>query len=217
MIPLLLVVVFLAVSVPRYLTGNPAQSQVPATFALHYPVLVVHVLLGGIAMAAAVAQLWPGLRNRHPVLHRRTGRIYVIALLPAGVTAVVLGITTPFGPIVGASSVVLGVLWLWFTVAGYRAARAGRYGDHRRWMLRSAALTFSIISNRVWGMVLYFALIPLYDSLFGGNETHFQWALAGSSGWLGWLVPLLAVQWWLRRHPVTPAWSNSQLADTQQV
>ncbi len=74
----------LAYSLPPYLTGG---TQVPSTFGLHYPLLVAHVLLASVAMVCAVAQIWPGLRHRHPALHRRTGRVYVATAIPAAVCA----------------------------------------------------------------------------------------------------------------------------------
>ncbi|MCZ0729252.1 DUF2306 domain-containing protein [Mycolicibacterium iranicum] len=100
-----LVVGFLAFSLPPYLSGG---SRVPPTFGLHYELLVMHVLLAGIAMLCAVVQLLPGSRGRWPALHRRTGRIYVFAAVPAALSALVIGAATPFGPLLAASNVVLG-------------------------------------------------------------------------------------------------------------
>ena len=68
------VVAFLAFSLPPYFTGH---TRVPATFALHYPLLVGHVMFAAVAMVLAVVQIWPGLRARRPTLHRRCGRVYV--------------------------------------------------------------------------------------------------------------------------------------------
>jgi uncharacterized membrane protein YozB (DUF420 family) len=68
------VVAFLAYSLPPYFTGG---TRVPATFPLHYPLLVGHVMFASVAMVTAVAQIWPGLRARRPALHRRVGRVYV--------------------------------------------------------------------------------------------------------------------------------------------
>ena len=81
-----IVVGFLAFSLPPYFTGG---TRVPATFALHYPLLVGHVMFASVAMVAAVAQIWPRLRVRHPVLHRRVGRVYVYTAIPAAVCAMV--------------------------------------------------------------------------------------------------------------------------------
>ena len=130
-----IVVGFLAFSLPPYFTGG---TRVPATFALHYPLLVGHVMFASVAMVAAVAQIWPRLRVRHPVLHRRVGRVYVYTAVPAAVCAMVIGAATPFGPVLAVSNVLLASLWLWFTINGYLAARQRRFADHRRHMVRSA-------------------------------------------------------------------------------
>ncbi len=124
--PALAVIVagFLAFSLPPYFTGG---TRVPATFALHYPLLVAHVMLASVAMVAAVAQIWPRLRVRHPVLHRRVGRVYVYTAIPAAACAMVIGAATPFGPFLAVGNVLLAALWLWFTINGYLAARQRRY------------------------------------------------------------------------------------------
>ncbi|OBB28612.1 hypothetical protein A5792_22070 [Mycolicibacterium peregrinum] len=193
-----IVVVFLAYSLPPYLTGG---TRVQSTFGLHYPLLVAHVLFASVAMVCAVAQIWPGLRRRHPVLHRRTGRVYVAMAIPAAFCAMVIGAATPFGPLLAASNVMLAVLWLWFTVDGFVAARERRFAAHRRQMLRSATLALSIITNRIWGPLLYLSFEPFRDSFFGGSEEKYLWAVAGVGGWLGWTIPLLLLQAWLRRQP----------------
>ncbi|WP_203983626.1 DUF2306 domain-containing protein [Sphaerisporangium rufum] len=193
---------FVAFSLPPYLTGDPARSRVPAPegFAAHYPLLVAHVVFATIAMMCAVPQVWPWLRRRRPALHRLTGRAYVFAgVLPAGLAGLVIGARTPFGPVLAVSNVMLALLWLGCTVTGYRMARQGRYAEHRRWMLRSFALTFSIISNRVWGVIAGIVLVPQLDTLFGGDQRMLTFTIAALAGWLGWTVPLLAVQWWLER------------------
>ncbi|MGV0813593.1 DUF2306 domain-containing protein [Mycolicibacterium boenickei] len=194
-----IVVVFLAYSVPPYLTGG---TRVPATFGLHYPLLVAHVLFASVAMVCAVAQIWPGLRCRHPVLHRRTGRGYVAMAIPAAICAMVIGAATPFGPILRVSNLALGALWLWFTVDGLIAARRRRFGTHRRQMLRSATLALSIITNRIWTPVLYLTFEPLRARVFDGNEERYLWAVVGAGAWLGWTIPLLLLQLWMNRQSV---------------
>jgi uncharacterized membrane protein len=211
------VAAFLVFSLPRYLTVDPARSRVPATFGLHYPMLVGHVALASVAMLAALAQIWPGVRARWPRLHRGIGRVYVAAALPAAASGMVIGAATPFGPFRAVGNVLLAALWLWFTVNGYLAARSRRFADHRRHMLRSVTLAFSIITNRIWDPILYNTLQPLQDSVFGGDEEHFIWLVAGVSGWLGWTIPLLAMQWWLNRQSEMPASSIPQPPNTLRV
>jgi uncharacterized membrane protein YozB (DUF420 family) len=207
----LVVVAFLGYSLPPYFSGG---TRVPATFALHYPLLVAHVMLGAVAMACAVVQLWPGLRRRRPAVHRRVGRVYVVTAIPAATAAVVIGAATPFGPLLAVSNVVLASLWLWFTVNGLVAARRRRFSEHRLHMVRSATLALSTIANRIWTPVLFIALHPLLDSLFGGDEERYLWAVAGLGAWLGWTIPFAIVQWRLARRPKVALSSVSQLQHT---
>jgi uncharacterized membrane protein len=192
----LVAAIFLAYSLPPYFTGG---SRVPPTFALHYPLLVAHVMFASVAMVTAVPQLLPWLRRHRASLHQRIGRVYVAAAVPAGICGWVIGAATPFGPILLASDVVMAPLWLWFTINGYRAAQQRRFAEHRRHMIRSVTLTFSIISNRIWIVVLAIALEPLRQSVFHGDDVILRWVIAGLSGWLGWTIPLSVVQWWLVR------------------
>ena len=116
------VAAFLAFSLPPYFTGG---TRVPATFGLHYPLLVGHVMFASVAMVCALAQIWPGLHVRRAVLHRRVGRVYVCTAIPAALCALVIGAATPFGPILAVSNVGLASLWLWFTINRYLAAGSG--------------------------------------------------------------------------------------------
>jgi len=208
------VVAFLAYSLPPYFTGG---TRVPATFVLHYPLLVGHVMLASVAMVTAVAQIWPGLRARRPALHRRVGRVYVYTAIPAAVCAMVIGAATPFGPLLAVSNVLLASIWLWFTINGYLAARQLRFAQHRRDMILSATLALSIITNRIWTPVLVIAFLPLRDSIFGGNQEHFVWMVAGIGAWLGWSIPFFTVRRWLNRKTVMAPSSISQLSDTRRV
>lgn len=191
---------FIAFALPPYLSLDPARSRIPpaAGVPAYYPLLVVHVVFASIAMATACVQLSPWIRQARPAWHRLSGRIYIFAgVLPAGLSGLVIGVLTPFGPIIRASNVLLAVLWLTCTFVGFRMAMQGRYADHRRWMTRSITLTLSIITNRIWAVVFTLTLGPQLHTTFGGNEMLMVHAIAGLSGWLGWVVPLLAVEWWV--------------------
>lgn len=205
---------FLAYSLPPYFSGD---TRVPATFAWHYPLLVAHVMFASVAMLAGVAQIWPGLLARRRAMHRRVGRVYVYSAIPAAMCAMVIGAATPFGPFLAVSNLLLASLWLWFTINGYVAARQRRFAQHRRHMVRSATLALSIITNRIWTPLLVITGQPLQHSVFGDNEEHFVWFVAGVGAWLGWMIPFFTVQWWLNRRHVLPPSSISRPADTQRV
>jgi hypothetical protein len=218
----LVVVAFLAYSLPPYLAFDPAQSRVPAPegFAAHYWFLVAHVLFGSIAMIGALVQVWPWVRRRFPQVHRYAGRVYVFAgVIPSGLMALTIGAASPFGPATRASDVMLAVLWLGVTWAGWRAARERRFGDHRRWMVRSFALTMSIILNRLISPIAVIVLEPQIGSTFGGSEVAFMQSVAAIAAWVSWTVALIGAQLWLDRKPKAPsnpkALSNSKTPSTR--
>ena len=72
-------------------------------------------------------------------------------------------------------------------------------------MIRSFALTTSIILNRVVAVAVYLILLPRLQTAFAGNETWFVQATAGITGWLSWTLALLAAEWWLERSARRPA------------
>ena len=58
-------------------------------------------------------------------------------------------------------------------------------------MIRSVALTLSVITNRVWAVVWFLVLSPQLATTFGGSETLMVQTIAGLSGWMGWVIPLI--------------------------
>lgn len=205
----LVVFAFIGFSLPPYLSLDPGRSRIapPPGLPAYYPLLVTHVVFASLAMLSACLQIWAWLRSRHPSLHRLVGRVYVFGgVLPAGLTGLAIGSVSPFGPTLRVSNVLLAILWLCFTIAGYRMARAGRFADHRRWMVRSFALTLSVITNRVWAVIFTLILSPQLQTTFAGNEALLGQTIAGLSGWLGWVLPLLVAEWWLvERSPNRPS------------
>ncbi|MFD9962175.1 DUF2306 domain-containing protein [Amycolatopsis sp. NPDC058986] len=208
------VAVFLVYSLPPYLGLDVAESRVPPPPGVgwYYPMLVTHIGFASIAMVTCALQIWPWLRQRHPVAHRRIGRVYVFGgVLPAGVAAVIIASAMPVGPVAAVSNTIFALLWLFFTVKGYRAARARRFGDHRRWMIRSFALTMSIITNRLWAPIWGMVLAPQLETTFGGSEAALGFTIAGITTWIGWTLPLLIAEFWLtergkgRKRVRTPA------------
>jgi hypothetical protein len=148
-----------------------------------------------VAILACCFQVWGWFRERFPDVHRRIGFAYVFGgVLLAGILALLIGARGPFGPTLRASNVVLATIWLLVTVLGFRAARAYDLEAHRRWMTRSVVLTLSIITNRVWVVVWILALSPQLATTFGGNEGLMIQAIAGLSGWLGWVIPLVLAE-----------------------
>ncbi|MFC6535184.1 DUF2306 domain-containing protein [Nonomuraea rubra] len=107
------------------------------------------------------------------------------------------GLATPYGPVTMAGDVMLALLWLGCTLTGWRMARQRRFADHRRWMVRSFALTMSIITNRFYSVLFAILLEPQLETTFHGDLMLFTSTIAALAAWLCWTLPLLAAEWWL--------------------
>jgi hypothetical protein len=178
--------------------GIDLRGQGRDGFALYYPLLVTHIVFGSVALLAGCLQVWPWLRRQHPAVHRLSGRVYVFGgVLPAGVA--VLGVAPCSSFVSQVGNTLLALLWVPVTIAGYRAARQRRFVEHREWMIRSFALTTSIVVNRLWLVALLILLAPGTGSAFGGDEAAMVDAAAAASVWLSWVVNLLVAEWWLHR------------------
>lgn len=197
----ILLAAFLAFSLPPYLTFDPSQSRLPVRegVAIHYPALVAHILFGTVALIACCLQVWPWFRQRYPVAHRRIGRVYVFGgVLPSALLAIPTSILGHTGVSGAAGNVLLSVLWLTTTFAGFRMARQRRYAEHRRWMIRSFALATSIVLNRLWG-ILAMIVVPMLPAADDAERALQLDQAFAATVWLSWVVNLLIAEWWLER------------------
>ena len=197
---LLVVIAFLLFAVPPYLSLDPTQSRIPPPTGVqaYYPLLVAHVVFASVAMSTACLQIWPWFRRRFPGAHRLFGRVYVWGgVLPAGIAGLAIGAISPFGPVIRASNVLLALLWLTCTITGFRMARQGRL--RRPPPMDDPQRRAHDVHHHQpdLGRVLFFiALEPQLPTTFGGNEALMIQTIAGLSGWLGWVLPLLVTEWW---------------------
>jgi uncharacterized membrane protein YozB (DUF420 family) len=200
----LLTVIFIGYAVPPYLTLDSARARIQPMppHAAYYPLLVSHIFLGSVALLTACLQVWPWLRRSHPRVHRWSGRIYVGVALSASVCVMIISPMGLHGPNQRVANTMLAILWFGTTLAGFLAIRQRRYADHRRWMLRSSALAFSIVAFRLWMPVAFAVFVP---EIYVGAEVDSA-ALnqaIGVTSWMSWVINLLIVEWWLHRRPDT--------------
>ena len=115
--------------------------QVPADRAAP-PVFVLHALTGSVALVCAAVQLRvaPRLLSSRPRVHRAIGRTYVVA---TWITSAGGLVTVAFFDIGWAGKVAFAawaISWSAATAVALQRVRAGRFSEHREWMLRSFAL-----------------------------------------------------------------------------
>jgi len=145
-----------------------------------------HVLLALPVVFGAPLQFLPALRQSRPRFHRWMGRAYVIGASGAAILAIYLGATGEYEES-RLSIAITGLLWLFFTLAAWRAAVAKNFTAHRAFMIRSYTLALVL----VWLRVMY----DFQDYLFFFVQG--EQARDGTREWASWVVPLLIVEFWI--------------------
>jgi len=107
--------------------------------------LIPHTLGGVIALLAGPMQFSSRFRQRHLKLHRGLGRIYVVSVFIGALTGIALAAGRPGMP--GTS--MQAAAWIVCTTAAFITARNRQIAQHRQWMVRSYAVTFTFVSTRV--------------------------------------------------------------------
>lgn len=150
--------------------------------------LYAHIGLAPIALALAPFQFRTSLRQSRPALHRWLGRLYGVTILISGAGGFAMALGTDAGPVAATGFAALAVLWIAVTAQGIRMAMAGRIAEHRRWMIRSVALTLAGVTLRLE--------LPLLAVMLGFDTGYVIVA------WLCWVPNLIVAEWMLapRRH-----------------
>lgn len=190
----------LSFSLPAYIPPEMSTSRVPPENTFHFVALLGHIFTGAVALLTGLAQLWPWLRRTHPTVHRWTGRAYFfLGIFPSIAFATVATYYAPFGFGNQSALAALVILWAITGVAGFRAVRQRRYADHRKWMLRNFALTFAgSVTTRLFMPVAY-VFIALQPGTYGGDEALITHDAAAASAWLGLIVNVVIVEWYVER------------------
>lgn len=145
-----------------------------------------HFGAGAIALACGAFQLNARLRVRFLHWHRWMGRIYVASVAIGGAAGLVMAPTSQGGTVTMMGFGLLGVGWLLTTALAWIAIRTRDQIAHRRWMIRSYALTYAAVMLRL--------LIPL--SIAIGIDFALAYKIISFAAW----VPnLIFAEWWIRR------------------
>lgn len=107
--------------------------------------LIPHTLAGIFALLIGPINFSSRIRQSHLQLHRILGRIYVISVFIGAFTGIALASGRPGLP--GTS--MQAAAWIVCTTAAFITARNRQIAQHRQWMVRSYAVTFTFVSSRV--------------------------------------------------------------------
>jgi uncharacterized membrane protein len=149
------------------------------------PILVyAHFIGGGIALSLGALQLWIKRPSRS---HRWLGRVYCLCVLVGAIGGGYLSFYSYRGAITGLGFFIADVLWLYATFIALRFALDRQFDAHRRWILRSFALSCAAISLRI--------LLPALSLVFSFETSY---ALVA---WLSWSLNLALAELYLQYNP----------------
>ena len=127
------------------ITGYPMYHAYRLQVIADRHLLIPHTLCGLIALLSGPIQFSSRLRRHYLGFHRVLGRTYVVSVFIGAATGVALATGRPGFP--GTS--MQAAAWIVCTTAAFLTARNRQIIQHRQWMVRSYAVTFTFVSSRV--------------------------------------------------------------------
>lgn len=147
---------------------------------------ILHAVSASLALMLGPLQFVVALRHRFAAWHRWTGRVYAGAIAVAWASSLPLAMNAMTGTVAALGFLVLGLAWMMATALGVVHAMQRRFAEHRRWMVRSYALTAAAITLRIY----------LGISIATGVDVQLSYPFIA---WLCWVPNALAAEWYLRR------------------
>jgi uncharacterized membrane protein len=175
----------------RYLAGGAIMipPNLKLNFTTHPAAFYVHIGAASTALLVGPWQFLGSLRRRHRAIHRLFGGVYVTACLVGALAAVPIALGSTGGAVAATGFLSLAGCWLWTTGRAVLAILSGDIPEHRRWMMRSFALTLAGVTLRLY--------LPV--ALFGPFGFHDAYA---AIAWLCWAPNLLVAAYLTRKRMV---------------
>jgi hypothetical protein len=149
----------------------------------YLPAYYSHVLVAAAILLIGFFQLNSKISLRWKKVHRLLGRCYAYGILffaaPGGL---VMSFFILRGPWVLSSFLLQCLLWFSFTAIAVNKIVKGDTAEHKKWMIRSYALTFAAVTLRLY----IFASSPTFDL---SSPVAY-----GIIAWASWTINLLAVE-----------------------
>lgn len=159
-----------------------------------------HVFTSILTLLAGFTQFSTDILRNHKHLHKLMGKIYVCAVVfinfPAGM---VMAIYANGGIPSKIAFVLLDSLWFWFTLKAFIEIKKKNVISHKRFMMRSYALTLSAIGLRSWQYILSHTMVIDPALLYKIDA------------WMGFVPNLIFAEWLIRRSRRKPVKIKSAL------
>jgi len=140
-------------------------NRFAAQFAISGLDVPAHFFGAGLALLLTPLQLSAAVRRLAPRLHRMSGWLTASGILVAALAALSMSRHTQGGAASGAPLAVLALVRLFCMGKGIHRIVIGDVAGHRRWMCRTAALTFAAVTLRLIlgvGIALHLPSLSVY-------------------------------------------------------
>lgn len=170
-----------------YPVGQMVHPKMRAVFEEHRLGIYVHIFASTLTLLLGPWQFVSRLRKAWPKGHRWLGRIYLgLGVLPGGLAGLYMSLYSFGGAVSHSGFAILAALWLWTGAMAYSTARARRFAEHRRWMIRNFSLSLAAVTLR--------AMLGAGFASGLRFEAFYPWL-----AWLCWLPNLVVAEWMLRQ------------------
>lgn len=116
-----------------------------------------HVYTSIFLMLLGAFQFIVSVNRKTRIFHRWSGRIYVIIILfLSGPSGLIMAYHANGGWIAKTAFIILSLLWIYFTALSVIYAMRNRLQEHKKFAIRSFALTLSAISLRLFKFLIVF-------------------------------------------------------------
>ena len=179
---------------PATLPSGPLGAQFAGLddlFAKYALLTLIHILPALLFVTLGPLQFHAGLRARHPLWHRVSGRVFLVAALVIGSSALVMSFWMPAvgGPLQAIATAIFSAYFLYALGKGFWHIRRRELPRHRAWMVRAFSTGIAVATIRpIVGV--FFAT----SRLTGLTPRQFF----GLAFWMGFLAHLLLTEYWLR-------------------
>ncbi len=143
----------------------------------------IHITGGMLALLTGPFQFIKKFRNKYLKFHRNCGKVYLISILIlAGPSGLFMAFYAEGGMVAVVGFTIMAILWMYITYMAYETIRKKRVEAHKKWMVRSYALTFAAVTLRLY--------VPIASAVFHLPGLYVE----ASSAWVSWLPNLLMAE-----------------------
>lgn len=141
----------------------------------------LHISLGGLALLIGWTQFVKSIRRKNISLHRNLGKVYLIAVLFSGFSALFISYFATGGIIASLGFACLAIIWLYTSMRAFLEVKNQSIRKHQKFMIYSYAACFAAVTLRIW--------LPILSALFQDFETAYRIV-----AWLCWIPNMLVAK-----------------------